>query len=372
MSNKGSSRKTPNTKRHRRVVIFSASVGDGHNAAARELARRLHERGIQVECYDWLDTIPYTLKTMFSDGYRPLVNHFPWLFTLIIVFSSTNFMALLLLLLTRWYSEYDLLRRTSGADAVVSTYGPASQCLGYLRDRGRLNVPVMSYLCDAGAQRVLFHRAVDLHLAPIAETAADCNRYGFKAQIVGPLVAPSFTKRLSLKKRVQLRRSFGISADAHVVLVAAGSLGLGRVTETVLAIPERENLRTVVLCGKNTALRRELERMNRDWVVLGWRRDLPEIFGMADLLLQSAGGMQTWEGMVSNLPMLTFLPLPGHGQQNAKILHQSGIAPWVRDRIELRNAICSILDGPRDRNALVHRSHTGMDAADWVVSLIQR
>lgn len=372
MSDIDSSRKTADTKRHRRVVIFSASVGDGHNAAARELARRLHERGIQVECYDWLDTIPYTIKTMFSQGYRPLINHFPWLFTLIIVFSGTNFASLLLLLVTRWYSEYNLLRRTSGADVVVSTYGPASQCLGYLRERGLLKVPVVSYLCDAGAQRVLFHRAVDLHLAPIAETAADCNRYGFKAQTVDPLVAPSFGKRLSPKKRAEIRKGFGIAADARVILVTAGSLGIGRIAETVLAIPETESIRTVVLCGKNEALRGNLKRMDRDWVVLGWRRDLPDIFGMADLLVQSAGGMQTWEGMVSNLPMLTFLPLPGHGQQNAKILHQSRIAPWVKNPAELRNAISSILDGHRDWSALVHRSHTEMDATDWVVSLIQR
>lgn len=352
-----------------KVVIFGASVGEGHNAAARELARRLEERGVYAEEHDWLDTIPLLFKSWFLYGYRPIINLLPWFFILIMAFSATEVGCLVPVLLTRWYSQDELLQRCSGADVVVSTYAFPSHCLGSLRARGLLKTPLVTYMCDAGAQRALFHRAVDLHLAPIAETAADSRRFGYTAETVGPLVNPRFAVRMCPEKRAEIRRSLGVGKDQSLLIIASGSLGIGRITETALAIPQCMGLRSVVLSGKNTALKAKLERLDRDLLVLGWRYDMPELFGAADVVVQNAGGMQVWEGMIAGVPLITYLPLPGHGQQNARILEQSGIAPWAKNQAELRDAI-RLVTGPAVRGAS-HRAWD-MDAADWVLKLCSK
>ena len=41
-----------------RVLIVSASVGAGHDGAARELAHRLERRGVLTETRDFLDALP--------------------------------------------------------------------------------------------------------------------------------------------------------------------------------------------------------------------------------------------------------------------------------------------------------------------------
>ena len=63
-----------------RVVIISATVGQGHEGAARELERRLIRRGVDVEVHDYLDALPGYTRRVLRDLYASTVQYAPALF----------------------------------------------------------------------------------------------------------------------------------------------------------------------------------------------------------------------------------------------------------------------------------------------------
>ncbi len=337
-------RRSPYTGR--RVVILSATVGQGHEGAARELARRLEDRGVDTEVHDYLHALPALGRWVVRDGYRPAVQHTPrffdWLFESL---ESRRWVQRIGAWLCR-SAEPTVLRWARGADVVVSTYPLASQTLGALREAGSLGVPAVTYLTDPAAHRQWCHRGVDRHLTVTQATADDGARYGIDMQAVGALCAPRFTRPIHPGTRTQVRRELGLPAALPVVLISAGSLGMGLIPDAVHAVGEHPDAWTVVLCGRNTALRRRLAGFPRV-VALGWRHDVPELMAAADVLVHNAGGLSFTEALVAGLPAITYMPIPGHGLANAAVLAAAGLAPWPRTPTGLVTAIDGALARPR-------------------------
>lgn len=331
-----------------RVVIISATVGQGHEGAARELARRLGRRGVTVEVHDYLDALPGYARRVLRDLYAPTVQYAPGLFERMF----------------RGLEHHGALRRVADwvcrtaqgaveawaadADVVVTTYPLGGQTLGALREQGRLTVPAVTYLTDPAAHATWCHPAVDHHLTVTRATAADAARYGVRARATGPLAAPAARRRT----RAAVREELGLPPAAPVALISAGSLGMGSVHRSVQDLIEHPDLRVVVLCGRNDRLRRRLARLPRV-VALGWRDDVPALMGACDVLVHNAGGLSLTEALAVGLPAITYLPIPGHGRANADVLDRAGVAPWPRDVDGLAAAVDEVVaEGPRSSRDL--------------------
>lgn len=333
-----------------RVLVVSAGVGAGHDAAAAELAARLRLAGAAVHVQDLLTALPGPLRRVVGDAYGPCVNRVPAAFELLV----------------RGLERDGLLRRAArraataarpgvqawlraaAPDVVVSTHPLASQTLGDLRAEGAVRVPVLTYLTDPAVHRTWVHPAVDAHLTVTAATARHGElRYGQPMTVAGPLVPARFARPVPAARTARLRAGLGLADDVPVALVVAGSLGLGDVGTTVA------DLRTVgavpvVLCGRNDARRARLAA-DPGVVALGWRDDVPELMAAADVLVHNAGGMSCTEALVAGLPMVTHRPIPGHGRANAAVLAEAGIAPWTTTATGLGAAVAAAAARPRRR-----------------------
>jgi Monogalactosyldiacylglycerol (MGDG) synthase len=147
-----------------RVLILSATVGHGHEGAARELCRRLRGRGVEAEVRDFLEALPSVARRVLQDGYQPAVQHAPWFFGWLFAGLEQR----------RWLqhvagglcrsAEPAVRRWSHGADVVVSTYPLASQTLGRMRRNKTLDAPAVTFLTDPAAHRLWCHPDVDEHL----------------------------------------------------------------------------------------------------------------------------------------------------------------------------------------------------------------
>lgn len=333
-----------------RVLVVSAGVGAGHDAAAAELAARLRLAGAAVHVRDLLTALPGPLRRVVGDAYGPCVNRAPAAFDLLV----------------RGLERDGLLRRAarrsataarpgvqawvraSGPDVVVATHPLAAQTLGDLRAEGLVRVPVLTYLTDPAVHRTWVHGCVDDHLTVTAATARHgAQRYGTPMTVAGPLVPARFATPVPAARTERLRAGLGLPDGVPVALVVAGSLGLGDVSTTVAdlraggAVP-------VVLCGRNEARRARLAAVP-GVVALGWRDDVPELMAVADVLVHNAGGMSCTEALVAGLPMVTHRPIPGHGRANAAVLAEAGLAPWTTTAAELGAAVVAAAARPRLR-----------------------
>src|SRR5436190_1349281 len=62
----------------RSILIVSASMGAGHDGAAKELRRRLEGSGHQVEVIDFLEAVAFHIGPVLRWIYHVQLRYFPW------------------------------------------------------------------------------------------------------------------------------------------------------------------------------------------------------------------------------------------------------------------------------------------------------
>jgi processive 1,2-diacylglycerol beta-glucosyltransferase len=332
-----------------RVVIVTASVGAGHDGAAREWARRLREHGFEVDTHDFLKVLPGVLGRWVRDIYEAMLHLAPSGYTLVFWLTALPRGAALVrrALLAPVRSR---VRRLMPPDtvAVLSTYPLASQVLGQLRSRGQLTAPTATFLTDFSVHRLWVAPGIDAHFAVHDISAAQARALGAtNVMVTGPLVSEGF-RPADPATRLLARQRFGLPASGRLALLVAGSWGVGDVERTAADIMRTGVALPVVVCGRNTALRERLTELGLGHPV-GWVDDMPELMRAVDVLVENAGGLTSLEAMASGLPVATYRPIPGHGRTNAAALDQAGVSSWIRDEAALSPALTDLMEGARGR-----------------------
>lgn len=347
-----------------RYVILSASMGAGHDGVARELARRLDATGNAVETVDLLDLLPWGLGPGLRWFYSQMLRYAPWMYELI-------YRALFVGRRRRLFNTSPLVRLAAPRvrrflhdrrpDGVISTFHVASLVAGELRGRGELAAPSFVVVTDFAAHRLWLHPGNDLYLCvhpDVAKVAAEGS--GREALAAGPVVTPRFRGRPGRADGV--RRRLGLTDRDRIVLVAAGSWGVGTVEETVATIARSGHYVPVTLCGHNERLRRRLLRTGHG-VALGWEDDVPALMAAAVALVDNAGGLTCMEAFAAGLPVVVYRPIPGHGRDGARTMAEVGVALLARDGQHLLASLDHLCDGGGERERLV-RAATALFAAD--------
>jgi UDP-N-acetylglucosamine:LPS N-acetylglucosamine transferase len=341
----------------RRVLILSASMGAGHDGVAVELARRLGVAGVEAEVADVLALLPLRLGAALRRWYGWMMRTAPWMYALIyrIFFTHGRAMpASPLTVLAAARLRRLLLRRP--ADEVVSTFHLSAQAAGHLRGRGRLPVPSTVLLTDFAAHRLWLHPGNDRYLCSDPGTAADVTaRTGRPAVCHAPVVRSEFRRghgRREASARTltdSTRLAGGEANQTTIVLISAGSWGVGEVEQTARVLAGR--YRPVILCGRNERLRRSL----RSVPALGWRDDIPALMAGAYALVDNAAGLTCREAFAAGLPVISYRPIPGHGREGARAMARAGLSLYARGPGELLAALDRLAEGT-ERGRLTRRA----------------
>lgn len=348
-----------------KVLIVSASMGAGHDGVAAELARRLAAAGTRAEVVDVLGLLPLGLGTALRWWYRGVMRRAPWLYGLVyrIFFVSRRGPSTSPLTVVAAAGLARAVRR-SGATLVVPAFHVAAQAAGHLRRRGRLAVPSVVVLTDFAAHRLWLHEGNDRYLCPDAATAlavtAATGRPAFRH---APLVRPEFAARAPLSD-AGLRRRLGVRAAGAIVLVGAGSWGVGRVERTARVLARSGRYVPVVLCGRNERLRRRLSRLlDGTGTALGWRDDLPDLLARAYAVVDNAAGLTCKEAFAAGVPVVTHRPIPGHGRDGVLAMARAGVSVHARRPADLLAALDRLGRGTPERAALTARAAALFGAA---------
>jgi UDP-N-acetylglucosamine:LPS N-acetylglucosamine transferase len=322
----------------KRLLIVSASMGAGHDAAAAALTAQADADGIEARTVDLLSMPKLHQGDALRAFYHGMIAVAPGLYD----WAMRTWLVRpgLFEWITRnggRSSEQPLLDVVAEfrADAVVAVYNLAAQVLGRLRTEGRLTVPAATYVTDPGAHPYWVWPGVDLHLAPMADTAAALE--GMGAETVKPIAPLIAAKYLEPFDRVAARERWHLDEGARVVLVNGGSWGVGEIVAAAKLLTEAADV-VQVLTGRSARLAAKLAGIEKVRAV-PWTSDVVGLLAAADVVVDNAGGTTCWEALAMGKPTVVYRPIAGHGRINAMVLARTGLASCATTDAGLLEAV---------------------------------
>jgi UDP-N-acetylglucosamine:LPS N-acetylglucosamine transferase len=326
-----------------RVLILDAGMGAGHRVVAKELARRLIERGFHARRVDVLDLLPSGLGGAVRGFYRAAVSYTPWLYDGIYAAffrsehgpESTPLAALAASRLRETVDEYR-------PDVIVPVFHLAAQITGRMRARGELSVPTAVMITDFAVHRQWLHPGNDVFLCVSADSAEQVRaRIGRPAYAPGPVVPQRFHKAATAEDSRWAKVLRQVGDDRIPVLISTGSWGVARGLPQTAEALHRNGYLPVVLCGRDE---RGQSRMARLPGVLacGWVEDIDTLMVAAGALIDNAAGQTAVQALAAGLPVIGYRPIAGHGREGVLRMAQLGVTNHAASQTELLDSLARL------------------------------
>ena len=327
-----------------RILIATVTAGGGHLAAAAALdeAWRALRPKDTIERVDLVKFFSPLHRKIHADGYMKLVARAPELWGMI--FTKTDDVKVARKLnrikellpsrartrFARYVSEFD-------PDVVLCTHYEPVDALGQMRRKDKTKPPfVVSVVTDFEAHALWMDADVDLYCVAAEETKARLVARGATAENVVATGIPIAAKFAAKVDSLAVRKTLGLRDDLPTLLVLSGGFGMGPVGKILSALDKvPHEFQTVVVCGRNEELRRELAAQDRKHPtrVLGFASNMHELMGVADLILTKPGGLTSSEALALGKPLFILDPIPGQEAANSDFLLERGAAAKV-NRVE--------------------------------------
>jgi processive 1,2-diacylglycerol beta-glucosyltransferase len=341
------------TRSPARVLILTASVGEGHDLPARTLAEQLRVEAPETDIVisDGLAPMGRVIRAFSETAPGVIFYRGQWIwdaaFSVFARFAPTRGSTKFLLAAV---GGRGLLRLVRGAnpDVVVSTYPQTTEVLGRLRRTGRLAVPVCAAVTDVAGLQYWAAPGVDVHLLTHPESAQEVRQIaGPKTEIqaVHGLTRAEFAEARST---TEARGELGLPQTGKIVLVSGGGWGVGDLEgaiDTALALDEVQQV--VCLCGRNEELEARLRDRygtNERVRLEGYTEQIGDWLAAADALVHSTGGLTILEAHIRGCPAISYGWGRGHIRMHNAAFRRYGLADVVTSRDELAAALGRALE----------------------------
>jgi len=331
-----------------RILIATVTAGGGHLAAAAALdeAWRTLRRSDVVERLDLTKFFSPLHRKLHAEGYVKLVQHAPELWGMLFARTDDLKVARRLNRIQHLFPSRSRVRfarfvKQFKPDAVLCTHYAPLEVLGQMRAKaggdGATSAPLcVSVVTDFEAHALWMDAGVDLYCVAAEETKARLVCRGANEANILATGIPIAAKFASSPAARVVRRTLGLRDDLPVMLVLSGGFGMGPVAEILAQLDKVEaEFQTLVVCGRNEELRRELAGQDREHPtrVLGFASNMHELMAVAQLIVTKPGGLTSSEALAMGKPLLILDPIPGQEAANSDFLLERGAAAKV-NRVE--------------------------------------
>jgi processive 1,2-diacylglycerol beta-glucosyltransferase len=339
-----------------RILILTASIGEGHDRPAQALAERLRreEPAADVLVRDGLAPMGRLLRQINESGPRLIYYRQRWLFDVEYALFSRFWptrRAGQALLGPIGAPGLGRFIRSLDPDVVVSTYPVTTEVLGWLRRRAQLAIPACSAVTDLAGLRYWAARGIDLHLITHPESLAEVRRIAGRETEVRCVRGLSDAAFEQPRDPLEARRDLGMPEEGKVVLVSGGGWGVGDLERAVEVGLRLAEVRLVVcLCGHNDRLRERLDRdfgADRRVRVEGFTERMSDWLAAGDALVHSTAGLTVQEAQVRGCPVVSYGWGRGHIRLSNRAYRRFGLADVVQSAEGLETALAEALARPR-------------------------
>ncbi|MGP8205356.1 MAG: MGDG synthase family glycosyltransferase [Acidimicrobiales bacterium] len=327
----------------RRVLIISAEMGEGHNAAAAALTEAIEEcwPGCVVLRLDTMELrgVRFARAARWAYGFQLSV--LPWSYEIFYdrLSRSQRFAGAARSCVGAFFGRR-LAKAVAGSDPdlVISTYPFGSAALDWMREKRGYSTVTVTYCPAFHVHPLWAYGGIDLHFVMYDTAADDALLPGFEQTM--RLGAPPVRRGFGRLRREEARELLGLPPEDFVVLMTGGAWGLGDIAPGVEALVKLEPpVHAVAVCGKNAGLEEALGSVaaahSGRLTVYGYVSTLPELMAAANVVVTNGAGVTVLEALRTPRPTVAFAPLVGHGTASTTEMVRRNLAVEARNVPEL-------------------------------------
>ncbi|HZS17649.1 MAG TPA: glycosyltransferase [Candidatus Udaeobacter sp.] len=338
----------------KRILILTASFGEGHNSAARGIRdglTRVAPEGTQVELHD-----------LFAEAYGPLNELVRKIYLAVVNFAPRTWGAVYRWLdgkkdfdsdfarLLRLETHFETLLQRFRPDVIICTFPAYPNVFRRIQQRNldwSKSCKIVVVVTDSITINATWYRCrADYFLVANEQSASVLQKAGVPSQqikVFGFPVSPKFADSVRSNSVLPARNS-----ERRVLyMIHAATRGASELVHRLAEL----GVDLTVTIGRANTLKDEIEASAQGKArVIGWTDELPHILQNSHLLIGKAGGATVQETIAAACPMIVNYVVAGQEEGNARLI------------VETRSGV--IATSPRDVVAQIQRAFDD-DAREW-------
>jgi len=330
----------------KKILIITAGFGEGHNSAAKNLKKALHDRAI-TEVFDPCAEGAPLINRCLSKIYRFITTYLPKTWKR--VYLSTD---------RRDFSKEQLPMMRAAErvlhekieqfqpDAIVSTYPLYPYFVYRSFQKGLKKIPIHTLVTDSvninaswlNAPTDYWHITDEFTKSYLMSQGLPEN----KLLVTGFSVCPLFT---------QLKKISSTDTKPPYKILYFPTPRRPHVRRTMRALLDHSlpHTEVSVVLGKNFrrlySRAREIKKQFPDRVkIYGWTKKVPELICSHHIIIGKAGGATTHEAIAAQCPMLIHHLVPGQEEGNLELLKNYGVGFLTETPAAITQRVSDLLD----------------------------
>jgi processive 1,2-diacylglycerol beta-glucosyltransferase len=370
-----------------RILIFSATFGDGHVRSAEAIIEEIHCKFPYAEIthLDCGELLGKKFNTLLKNIYIGMITHVPKLWgEFYFRTSKISPNSLIQRYLNQMgHKDLEKLVLSLQPDIIICTYPTVAGVLAQLKLKKKLQIPLVTVVTDYVVHSQWIHQGTDMYIVGNQEVFNGLISRGINPdciKITGIPISKGFEKQLN---RAEIVSRLGLDPSHPVLLIMAGAFGvINNLKDLCSNFADTEYpVQVIVVCGRNQKLFKSLdeviEKAQNRIIRYGYATNVEELMTAADLMVTKAGGLIVSEALTKRLPMVIYKPIPGQEEANAVFLNNIGAGKSADTFEELVSIIESLLQHPEQLDKMKQAASKAIlgkaaeKAVKNIISLIQ-
>ncbi len=370
-------------KKKDKILILSASFGDGHKQVANALRETIRFTMPNVEpiIIDIMELLHPHLFSVSHFVYGRVINKFPQVYSFL--YKRTRERNAFSVKLNTFFtlgmgSMLEIIEQIQPS-VVVSTYPFAAGIMSKLKEHGLVTTPAVTIITDYTDHSYWIYPFTDQYIVGSKQVKNRLISLGIESYKIKHTGIPVREKFVSTQSREYLAKKYNLKSKRFTLLVMGGGDGfIGKSLSTFQALEKlSSSIQIIIVCGRNKKLKNQLEKVlshsKHNILLLGYSNHVNELMALSDLMISKPGGVTTSEAMAMELPLLIYRPLPGQEEDNASFLVKSGVALLAKNDQDLIGKIESVMKDEKPLHSMKQRSRqyqsktSSVDALDVII-----
>lgn len=365
-----------------KVLLFSVSIGAGHDLAAQAIREEIFCRypDAEIQTVDTFNYINPVLDRVVKDSYMETIRFTPkvWGYLYDQAEQDSQRVDIKGIMNTLLSGKLEKLVTSFQPDVIVCSHAFPCGMLSTLKRKLNLNTPIIAVVTDFTIHPFWLNEQVDAYILPSEQLRFYLMNAGIPEEKIWPCGLPIRAQFANLPTQAGAREALGLQ-EKTTLLVMGGGLGLGSIediVQTVLRGPLE--LQVIVICGKNPKLLKKLEGLRSktnstsNLVLKGFTQEIAHFMCAADMIISKPGGLTTAEVLACGVPLFIVDPIPGQEARNSEFLQNLGVGIKTTRLWNLIPAIQQLLACPlrqqqiKEMATFLAKPHASADIVDRI------